>query len=73
MEPRPHRGGEKRADSKADGPVFHPERGAYINPPSTDKTGSQETSKDERKGKDKTVCGPLAECQKGSPTSHFKV
>lgn len=66
MEPRPHRGGEKRVDSKADGPVFHPERGA-----STDKTGSQETSKDERKGKDKTVCGPLAECLDGVPNLTF--
>lgn len=29
MEPRPHSGGAKRVDSKADGPVFHPGRGAY--------------------------------------------
>lgn len=73
MEPRPHSGGAKRVDSKADGPVFHPGRGAYTNPLSTDKTGSQEASTDERKGKHKTVCSPLAECRRGSPTSHFKV
>lgn len=73
VEPRPHSGGAKRVDSKADGPVFHPGRGAYTNPLSTDKTGSQEASTDERKGKPKTVCSPLAECRRGSPTSHFKV
>lgn len=74
MEPRPHSGGEKRVDSKADSPVFHPGRGAYTNPLSTDKTGSQEASKDERKGKHKTVCSPPpTECWMGSPTSHFKV
>lgn len=73
VEPRPHSGGEKRVDSTADGPVFHPGRGAYTNPLSTDKTGSQEASKNERKGKHKTVCSPLAECRMGSPASHFKV